>query len=168
MEESSKKIDELTNMLKKVPLFHYKKKVNSTNKQKDLNSHQNENKNLKKKLHNLEIEIQNIFLLRENQDQNFDNLNKEKMNLSKKLVTIENENGNLNDEIKKQKNKEIENKKKIERRKQPDKDALFVELMSGFNIKFYKNYCKIFKKNVVNKLDFGNGEESSNKIWDLL
>lgn len=168
MEDATNLIKELTIAVKNLPNFKYVPPVDHGPQEKILADLTNEAQSASRELTILTTEMQNKQLVRQRNEADFESYNTEKLNLAKKIVQLEQEIEKYKEEIADLQEKDSKLSHKLELCKQPDKNALFVELMAGFCMSFKEDSVQIMKENDIHTVKLDGTPECTDKIWELL
>ncbi|ELQ74644.1 hypothetical protein THOM_2428 [Trachipleistophora hominis] len=172
MEDAINIISDLTKSFLEADAVTYNRIPPKNDQQPALDDLRENNKLLKRQIAQLQTEVKNNELVKEKNDGLFLKYNNERFKYAKRIVSLEKDIEDLKCKLEYWKEEEVKLQENICLIKQPSANTLFLELMSGFNLQFYKKKCKAInvKKNDVIEIDMEGmkNHEITNRVWRSL
>ncbi|KRH94881.1 hypothetical protein M153_11900018673 [Pseudoloma neurophilia] len=156
MQDCQHLIAELRSKLSQIKEFKYEK-VDLTPLKQELSNLQNSP--LQRESQALECTMKGLHLQQERNSQAFSQLSDQRLKFAKQIIELEEEIEKLQTELNEQTKLEDDFKIQLQSLTEPSKNALFVELMKGFNIK---------GKLVVKKHGIEDLSDNVDELWEKL
>ncbi|ELA46788.1 hypothetical protein VCUG_01747 [Vavraia culicis subsp. floridensis] len=172
MEDAINIVSDLTKSFQEAEPVRYSRSSPKNDQEQILDDLKESNKLLKRQIAQLKTELRNHDLVKEKNDGLFMKCNNERFRHAKRIVSLEKEIEDLKCKLEQCKEEENKLQENIGLIKQPSANTLFLELMSGFNLQFYRGKCKVInvRKNDVIEIEMAElkDHEITNKIWRSL